>query len=575
MNENTLSARIAAARGDLQPDLVLKNTRLVNTLTGEIDAVDIVIHEGYVVALDATQSYSGTQTIDLEGRFVAPGFIDAHVHIESSLCTPGEFAKTVSAGGVTTVITDPHEIANVLGLEGIRFMLVRGEASPINVFVNAPSCVPATHMETSGATLTADDLASLLDDPHVIGLAEMMNYPGVIWNDAEVIAKLERFAGRPIDGHAPSVTGKQLQAYVASGIGSDHECTTVAEAQEKLRLGMTLFIREGTATRNLKPLLPVVTERNHQQICFCTDDRQPNSLLDAGSIDYMVRVAIAEGIDPILAIRMATINTARYFRLHELGAIAPGRRADLIVFSDMQNLRAEQVYKDGQLIAENGKSIVEIHTVNEDAIRPTMNVDLASLDVAIPAHQGGAVHVIGVIPDQIVTDHFMDEAELVDGFAVSDPARDLLKMVVIERHHASGKVGKGFIRGFGLKRGAIAGSVAHDHHNLVVVGVDDHSIRHAAEVVTKLGGGLAVVEGDQVLGTLPLEIAGLMTDAPMQQVREQYDVLIQHAQDLGSPLFDPFMTMSFMALEVIPKLKLTDIGLVDVEKFALIPLFAE
>ncbi|MCS7070043.1 MAG: adenine deaminase, partial [Anaerolinea sp.] len=503
------------------------------------------------------------------------GFIDAHVHIESSLCTPPEFARAVAARGVTSVVIDPHEIANVLGLDGIRFMIERGADTPINVFVMASSCVPATHMETSGATLRADDLASLLNDPRVLGLAEMMNYPGVINGDEDVLDKLTAFAGRVLDGHSPGVTGRALNAYIAAGIMSDHECVTAEEARERLRRGMTVFIREGTTTRNLRSLLPVVTAANHGQICFCTDDRTPASLIDEGSIDHLVRTAIAEGVDPVIAIRMGTINTARYFRLHDRGAVALGRKADLLVTRDLRDLRAEQVYCNGVLIAERGAVTAGRAALKPRPVAPSMRVGAADqFDFAIPAPAGKTrIHVIGGLPDQVVTEHHILEARIVNGQAVSDPDRDLLKIAVIERHTASGRIAKGFITGYGLKRGALAGTVAHDHHNLVVIGVDDHSMATAARAVIALGGGLAVADGDQVLGTLALPVAGLMSEAPIEDVRRDYDALITIAQSLGSQHPDPFMGMSFMALEVIPALKLTDVGLVDVEQFRLIDLF--
>lgn len=562
--------RIAAARGDVPADLVLRSAQLVNVLTGEIYTTDIVVHDGYIVAQEA--GYSGKQEIDLGQRYVCQGFLDAHVHIESSLCTAPEFSRVVVARGVTSVITDPHEIANVLGIEGIRFMLDRAKDGPHNVFVMASSCVPATEMETSGARLEANDLAELADHPWVPGLAEMMNYPGVIHGDEGVLDKLALFNGRVLDGHIPAVTGKPLNAYIAAGIGSDHECTTVEEAREKLRLGMTIFIREGTTTRNLLPLLPLITPENHHRICFCTDDRQPGSLLDEGSIDFMVRTAIAHGISPMMAIRMATINTANYFRLYDLGAAAVGRRADLVVFSDLHDLRAEMVFRNGALVAENGRTVVPKQRLRPFPLKPSMNVKPGTLDFRIPA-RGSRVHVIGAWADQVVTEHTVTEAKIVDGEAVSDPDRDLLKIAVIERHHATGNIGKGFISGFGLKRGAIAGSVAHDHHNLVVIGVDDDSMRTAAQAVIELGGGLSAADGERVIATLALPIAGLMSEAPIEQVRREYDALIAAAQAMGSTMYDPFMAMSFMALEVIPKLKLTDVGLVDVEKFEIIDLF--
>jgi adenine deaminase len=567
----SIADRISAARGDTQPDLVLRNATLVNVLAAEIYRTDIVVHDDYVVAVG--DGYIGKQEIDLRGRYVCPGFIDAHVHIESSLCTPPEYGRTVLARGVTSVVTDPHEIANVLGIDGINFMLERAKSAPFNMFVMASSCVPATGMETSGAQLEAADLAHLLNNPMVLGLAEMMNYPGVIYGDEGILDKLDQFGEKVLDGHAPAVTGKPLNAYVAAGIMSDHECTTPAEALEKLRLGLTIFIREGTTTRNLRPLLPIVTPLNHTRMCFCTDDRQPNSLLDEGAIDHMVRVAIAEGVDPIMAIRMGSLNTANYFRLHDRGAVAVGRRADMIVFSDLHDFRADMVFHDGVLVAENGAMLTPPMPMALYKMRSSMNVSSASLDFRISA-TGEQVHVIGADPDQVVTENFLMDALVRNGEAISDIERDILKIAVIERHHATGNIGKGFIHGFGLKRGAIAGSVGHDHHNLIVIGADDASMRRAAQTVIEMGGGLTVVDGERILGTLGLPVAGLMTDAPIQDVRREYDALVKAAQGLGSTMHDPFMAMSFMGLEVIPKLKLTDIGLVDVEQFRVIDLFA-
>ncbi len=566
----TLVDRLAVARGDFPADLALRNAMLVNVWSGEIYPTDILIHDGHIVALGS--DYTAKQEIDLEGRFVCPGFIDAHVHIESSLCTPPEFARAVVPHGVTTVVTDPHEIANVLGIQGINFMLERAKDGPLSMFVNAPSCVPATEMETSGARLEADDLTPLLANQWVTGLAEVMNYPGVIFGDEGMLDKLDRFQSKVMDGHCPALTGKQLNAYASAGIGSEHECTTVQEAIEKLRLGLTIFIREGTTTRNLRPLLPLVTPQNHTRICFCTDDRQPNSLIDEGSIDFMVRTAIDLGVDPVMAIRMGTLNTAQYFRLYDYGVIAPGKWADMIVFSDLYHFQTEMVFRRGELVARNGVMITPKPTLRSIKLPPSVNLSLAHLDLTIPA-EVGQIRVIGSVDDQVVTRHLIEDAKIVDHQAISDTERDILKMVVVERHHATGGIGKGFINGFGLKRGAIAGTVAHDHHNLVVIGVDDASIRRAIEAVTEIGGGLVAVDGEHVLGTLPLPIAGLMTELPLEQVRREYDAMIAHAQTLGSTMPDPFMAMSFMALEVIPNLKLTDVGLVDVEQFKVVDLF--
>lgn len=562
--------RLAAGRSAVQADLVIRNARLVNVWSGEIYLTDIVVHDERIVALG--EGYSGRQEVDVQNRYVCPGFIDAHVHIESSLCTPPEFARAVVARGVTTVVTDPHEIANVLGVDGIRFMLERAKYGPLNVYVMASSCVPATQMETSGAQLEAEDLKLLLGNDWVLGLAEVMNYPGVVYADEGMIDKLELFGSRVMDGHCPALTGKELNAYAASGIGSEHECTTVDEALEKLRLGLTIFIREGTTTRNLRPLLPLINANNHTHLCFCTDDRQPSSLMDEGSIDFMIRTAIAGGIDPVAAIRMGTLNTARYFRLYDHGIVGPGKWADMVVFSDLHNLQAEMVFRRGQLVAEDGKMIVERPPLRSVHLLNTVNVRLDHLDFRIPATRR-RIRVIGGVGDQVVTEHRVEDARIVDGYAVADTDRDLLKMAVLERHHGTGQIGKAFIHGFGLKRGALAGTVAHDHHNLVVIGADDTSMRRAVEAVVEMGGGLAVVNGERVIGTLPLPVAGLMTEIPLEQVRREYDVLIQRAQELGSTMPDPFMAMSFMALEVIPKLKLTDVGLVDVEQFKVVDLF--
>lgn len=562
--------RLAVARGEQAADLILRNAQLINVITGEIYDTDIVIHDCYVVALG--RGYEGEQEVDLDRKYVCPGFIDAHVHIESSLVTPPEFARVVLPHGVTTVITDPHEIANVLGLEGMRFMLERAKNGLINMFVMASSCVPATHMETSGARLESEDLQQLVSHNWVLGLAEVMNYPGVAMGDEGMLDKIELFKRMILDGHAPGMTGAMLNAYVTAGIQSEHECTTVEEALEKLRLGLTIFIREGTATRNLIPLLPLITPENHTNICFCTDDRVPASLMDDGSIDYMVRVAIDQGIDPIMAIRMGTINTARYFRLKKYGAVTPGRYADLVIFSDLNHLVPEQVYRGGKLVAENGQMAVDREPMRAMDLRGTVNIKADGLDFSIPA-DGETIHVIGSINDQIVTDHLVEIPTLAGGFAVADTDRDILKFAIVERHRATGNIGKGFIKGFGLKRGAIAGTVAHDHHNLTVIGADDASMLTAVKAVIEMGGGLVAVDGENVLAQLPLPVAGLMSESPIEEVRAAYDTLIDVAHQLGNNMADPFMTMSFMGLEVIPKLKLTDVGLVDVEQFKVIDLF--
>ncbi len=562
--------RLAAARGETPADLVLRGGNLVNVISGEIYRTDIVIHDRHVVALGA--GYTGRDELDLAGKYVTPGLIDAHVHIESSLVTPPEFARAVLPHGVTTVVADPHEIANVLGLAGIRYMLERAKHGPLNMFVMASSCVPATDMETSGARLEAEDLAQLLDHPWVLGLAELMNYPGVALGDEGMLDKITLFSQRALDGHAPDMSGKLLNAYVSAGVQSEHECTTVAEALEKLRLGLTIFVREGTTTRNLEPLLPLIRQENHGAICFCTDDRIPADLLDHGSVDYMLRVAIAGGIDPLMAIRMGSYNTARHFGLRKHGALAPGRYADLLVVADLRDFRPERVYRGGQLVARDGEMLLERSQPAPIDLPATVNLSGDSLNFRLPA-AGEKIRVIGTVKDQVVTEHLVENAHVVDGCVESDVQRDILKFAMLERHRATGNIGLAFIKGFGLRRGAIAGTVAHDHHNLAVIGVDDESMKTAVRSIIAMGGGLAAADGEATLATLPLPIAGLLSEAPIESVREAYDCMIAAARELGSQLGDPFMAMSFMGLEVIPKLKLTDMGLVDVEAFALVEQF--
>ena len=565
-----LDKLLAVARGDRPADLVLAGGRVVDVFTGEVYEADVAICGRCVAAIGP--SLTGHDLIDLQGAYVAPGLIDAHVHIESSLCTPPQFAAAVVPRGVTTVVADPHEIANVVGPTGVRYMAEASRGLPLNVVVMGPSCVPATHMSTAGGKVTAEDLADLHRDGVIHGLAEAMNFPGVIHSDPTMLAKLAALLGRPVDGHAPGVGGRLLDAYAAAGVGSDHECVSVEEAREKLRRGLYLLIREATNARNLDALLPVITPQNSRRVCFCTDDRTPGELLRDGSVDGMVRRAIAFGIEPVEAIRMATLNTAEWFGLRDRGAIAPGRAADLFVFDDLQAPQAKLVVSGGRVVARDGRMAVEMPATTAASPAGRCVVDFGSLDLSIPA-RGESIRVIGHLADQLVTEHRVLAAKIEAGQAVADVSRDLLKMVVIERHNGTGNVGRGFIQGVGLRRGAVAGTVAHDHHNLVCVGADDGSMRVACRIVEAMRGGLAVVDGQRLLAHLPLPVAGLMSDQSVGVVADAYDLCVAAARSLGSPLADPLMAMSFMALEVIPSLKLTDLGLVDVERFELIDLF--
>ncbi len=566
---------LAVARGDRPADLVLRKGRLVNVLSGDIEDTDVALYGGRIAGVGA--GYAAKEEVDLQGAFIAPGLIDAHVHIESSLCLPAQFAAAVVPRGVTTVAADPHEIANVAGVAGVRYMAECSRNLPLQVVLMAPSAVPATHMETSGAALSAEDLAGLLEEGTVHGLAELMNFPGTVQGDPEVLAKIAAFSGRPRDGHAPALSGLLLNAYAAAGAGSDHECATVAEAAEKLARGFYVLIREATNARNLRPLLPLVNERNNRRICFCTDDRMPGDLLTQGSIDYILREAISFGIDPVTAFRMATLNSAEWFGLHDRGAVAAGRRADLMVFDDLGAPSATRVYAGGRLWAEGGRLLNEKSLAQASvpaAVSSSVRVAWDGFDLRIPAN-GAYVRVIGSLEHQVLTEERILEARIEDGQAVADPTRDILKMAVIDRHTGSGSMGLGFIQGFGLRRGAIAGTIAHDHHNLIVIGADDESMTTAARTVAEMGGGLAISDGAESLAALPLPVAGLMSDRPLGVIRSDYDALVDAAHEFGSTIHDPFMAMSFMALEVIPKLKLTDQGLVDVEAFDFVDLFVE
>ncbi|HEY6762603.1 MAG TPA: adenine deaminase, partial [Baekduia sp.] len=568
-----LARLVRVARGAEPADLVVRGARLVDVLTQQVRDADVAIVGDRIAAVGA--GLSGKVVVEAAGRYLAPGFIDAHVHVESSMVAPGRFADAVLPHGTTTVVSDPHEIANVLGVAGIEWMLRASEGLDLSVLTMAPACVPASPLETSGARLVAEDLIGLARrHPRVLGLAEMMNYPGVLAGDPVELAKLSAFgaAGLLVDGHAPAVGGPDLQAYVGAGVVSDHECLTAGEALEKVANGMTVFLREATNARNLLDVLPAVTPTTARRFAFCTDDRVPGELLDEGSIDALVRMAVGAGLDPIVAITLATLNAAEHYGLRDRGAVAPGRRADLVVFEALDDVRPSVVIAGGRVVARDGERVGGGDGA-PDALPPTMNV--AWRDDLTLARGGDRVRAIGVIEDQLIT-----TTEMVDlngaGGAIAGPDADgdLLRLSVIERHHATGNVGAGFVRGFGLRGGALASSVAHDSHNIVVVAADDGDALVAARAAAELGGGLVVASGGEVRATVPLPLAGLMADAPPRVVADQLAAAEGVARELGCRLAAPFMALSFLALPVIPSLKLTDQGLVDVDAFALTDVFA-
>lgn len=568
-----LEERIRVARGEQPADLVLRNARLVNVFSGEVHPAEVAIFAGRVIGLG---HYSAREEIDLGGKYLCPGFIDGHVHLESAMVHPAEFARAVVPHGTTTVIADPHEIANVMGLAGVRYMLEATANLPLNVYLMAPSCVPASPLETSGAVLGAEDLAVLFGEERVLGLGEMMNFPGVVRGVPEVLAKVGAAEGRPRDGHAPGLTGRELNAYVGAGITSDHECTSLGEALEKLRLGMAIMIRQGSTAHNLEDLLPLVMPGNASHCFFVTDDRHPADLLARGHMDAILAQAQPqELLPPVTLVQMATLNTARHFRLWDLGAVAPGYRADLVILEDLETFHVTDVFKDGRPVVRDGRLLEDALPAQRALPPSTFRVpDLRAERFVIPA-AGTRLRTIGIVAGQIVTTAGVEEARVENGIALADPERDLLPIAVVERHRGTGNVGHGFVKGFGLRRGAIASSVAHDSHNIIVVGCSAAEMAAAAEAVVRMGGGQAVVAGEQVLAQLPLPIAGLMSDRPLEEVSAQVKALNRAAAELGCTLDAPLMTMSFLSLVVIPELKLSDRGLVDVRAFDFVPLFAD
>ena len=543
--------------------MVVSGGRVLSVFTREWLDVDVAICAGVVAGLGR---YDGEQTIDARGRFVVPGYIDAHVHIESSKLLVDEFARLVLPCGTTAVVADPHEIANVLGTDGVHWLLDACADLPLDVFFMASSCVPASRFESPRRPLSGGDLEGLLRRRRVIGLAEMMNFPGVIAADPGELEKLLLAGAGHVDGHAPGVLGRDLQAYAAAGIRSDHESRTLEEGRERLRAGMWVLIREASGARNLHDLLPLVREFGPHRLAFCTDDREPQHIASEGHIDSMVRAAVAEGVAPEDALVMASHNPARWHGLDHLGAIAPGYQADLLVLPDLESFRPEVVLKAGRPPRPTERPPVPPWVTKTVRVRP-----LTSADLRLP-HTGGPARVIGVVPGQIVTEALVETPVVADGCAVADPDRDLAKIAVVERHLGTGRLGLGLVRGFGLKRGALASTVAHDAHNVVCVGVDDGDMALAVQRLAALGGGMVVVAGRGVQAELPLAVAGLLSDAPLEVVLEQSGALATAAHELGCELEAPFHALGFLALSVIPELKITDRGLVDVGRFAIVPL---
>jgi adenine deaminase len=571
MNLQRWQQRLRAARGERPADLVLAGAQVACVYTGEWRQTDVALFDGVIVGLG---DYPGPR-LDLSGRYLLPGLIDGHLHLESSMLTPRELARALLPLGTTTVVADPHEIANVWGAQGLDYLLAASEGLPLDIFFLLPSCVPASPLETAGARLEAPDLKPYLRHPRVLGLAEVMNFPGVVAGDRGLGEKIALFPHLPVDGHAPLLSGKDLNAYRLAGIGSDHECTQVAEAREKLELGFYLMLREGSLAKNLADLLPTVTPASLPRTMLVTDDCHPEDILANGHLNHLLRLCVSRGLDPLAAVTMATLNPATYFQLQDRGAVAPGLAGDLVVVADLQTFRVDKVLKNGKLLVDEGRLTAGLELPPYPAPASSMAVKMPDLEAFSPPAGDGLVKVIGLIPGQLLTEKRVLPAPLKDGRLAADPSRDLLKLAVVERHHATGNLGLGLVQGFGLKQGALASSVAHDSHNIVVVGADEVDMLQAMEHLVNLKGGLAVVAGGRVLADLPLPIAGLISPRPLEEVAAAYGRLQEAYRSLGGGLADPFMALSFLALPVIPALKLTDFGLVDVNRFQVVSLWGE
>jgi len=571
MGMERLQRRLQAARGEAPADLVLTGGRLANVYTGEWQETDVALFDGIVVGLG---DYPGPR-LDVTGRYLLPGFIDGHLHVESSMLTPRELARALLPLGTTTVVADPHEIANVWGSPGLDYLLDASDGLPVDFFFMLPSCVPASPLETSGARLEAEDLERYRRHPRILGLAEVMNFPGLVAGDQGLLAKLALFPRGPVDGHAPLLSGRALNAYRMAGIGSDHECTRLAEAREKLELGFFLMLREGSLAKNLADLLPAVTPASLRRTMLVTDDSHPEDLACTGHLNHLLRQAVSLGLDPLAAVTMVTLNPAEYFRLRDRGAVAPGLAADLVVVEDLAEFRIDKVFKHGKLLVDQGRLLAEPDAPSGAAPASPMHVKDLGLEAFSPPVAGEVVKVIGLIPGQLLTEKRLLPTPSQNGCLAAVPAQDLLKLAVVERHHGTGNLGLGLVQGFGLPRGALASSVAHDSHNIVVVGADEMDMLLAVRHLANLGGGMTVVAGGKVLADLALPIAGLMSPWPLERVAAAYGALKEAYRALGGILPDPFMALSFLALPVIPALKLTDLGLVDVNRFQVVPLFGE
>ncbi len=514
--------------------------------------------------------HQAKEVLDLRGKYLAPGLIDGHTHLESSMLDVGQYARAVVPRGTLAAVTDLHEIANVCGLEGMRYVMRCARRLPLELFLMAPSCVPATHLETSGASLGAEALRQVLRWKGCLGLGEVMNFPGVLNGDENVLSKIDLARGKIADGHAPGVSGKDLSAYIAAGIYSDHESVSLSEAREKLERGMFVMIREGSSEKNLDALLPLVTDKTYKRCMFVVDDRSCLDLLNDGDIDAVVRKAIASGLDPVRAIQLATINTAEYFRLDRLGAVAPGYQANLIVIGDLPSLEIDMVFYQGRLVAKAGKPLFSPYKPGGRRLANTVNIKPFGIESLKLLASGEIEPIIEIVPGQIITRKRLSKVKVMDGVVMPDVSQDILKLVVVERHKATGNIGLGLVTGFGLKEGALASSIAHDSHNIVAVGTSDEDIFSAIKEIERLQGGLVAAARGRTLASLALPIAGLLSDEPLEVVVEKVNELEQVAARLGTTLPSPFSTLSFVALPVIPELRLTDLGLVDVSEFKLI-----